>query len=434
MGHELYCAGHLIQAAIAFARATGDETAAHGRPPLRRPDRRGVRRRAPDAGPTGIPRSRWRSSSCTGRPASGATSSSPPRSSTVAGHGLFAGGRFELDLLPGCRARPRVAHDRRPRRARALPRRRRRPISTPRPATSSCWTRCCAQWDDVVAAQDVPHRRRRLAPLRRGDRRPLRAAARPRLLRDVRGDREHHVELADAARDRREPRFADLIERTLYNGFLSGLSLDGRDVLLRQPAAVARRRTRRAALVPGRLLPAEHHAPARIARSLPRDDRATRACRCTSTHRRASARRRRAATRSSCASRPTTRGPARVDIEVVAGGSDEWTLSLRIPAWSREARVDGERVAPGTYAQLTRRWRPGDRVVARARRGAPADRSQPAHRRGSRVPRRRARAARVLLRGARPARRRRSRRRAARRGSRPRGGGAAARRSLPSPG
>ena len=24
MGHELYCAGHLIQAAVAFARATGD--------------------------------------------------------------------------------------------------------------------------------------------------------------------------------------------------------------------------------------------------------------------------------------------------------------------------------------------------------------------------------------------------------------------------
>jgi len=52
----------------------------------------------------------------------------------------------------------------------------------------------------------------------------------------------------------------------------------------------------------------------------------------------------------------------RVEVEVEEAGGEEWTLSLRVPAWARTATVDGEPVAPG-YAELTRRWRPGDRVV-----------------------------------------------------------------------
>jgi len=47
---------------------------------------------------------------------------------------------------------------------------------------------------------------------------------------------------------------------------------------------------------------------------------------------------------------------------VVACGDAEWTLSLRVPAWARGAIVDGQPAAPG-YAELKRRWRPGDRVV-----------------------------------------------------------------------
>jgi hypothetical protein len=52
-----------------------------------------------------------------------------------------------------------------------------------------------------------------------------------------------------------------------------------------------------------------------------------------------------------------------VAVDVVSSVDAEWTLSLRIPAWARAALVDGEPVAPGEYATLTRRWRPGDRVV-----------------------------------------------------------------------
>jgi DUF1680 family protein len=49
------------------------------------------------------------------------------------------------------------------------------------------------------------------------------------------------------------------------------------------------------------------------------------------------------------------------------GGDGRWTLSLRVPSWCAEATLtapDGEvtRAAPG-YASLTRRWRPGDRLV-----------------------------------------------------------------------
>src|SRR5262249_42535826 len=52
-----------------------------------------------------------------------------------------------------------------------------------------------------------------------------------------------------------------------------------------------------------------------------------------------------------------------IAIEVVSPGEAEWTLSLRVPAWARSATLDGELVAPGGYADLTRRWRAGDRVV-----------------------------------------------------------------------
>jgi hypothetical protein len=52
-----------------------------------------------------------------------------------------------------------------------------------------------------------------------------------------------------------------------------------------------------------------------------------------------------------------------IAIEVVSPGESEWTLSLRVPAWARAATLDGEPVAPGRYAALTRRWRAGDRVV-----------------------------------------------------------------------
>ncbi len=127
-----------------------------------------------------------------------------------------------------------------------------------------------AQWDDLASTKALPDRRDRLAPLRRGDRRSVRAPARSRLLRDLRLDREHHVELAAAARHRREPvrrpARADALQR-LPRGALARRPV----VLLRESTAVARR-PRTPCLEPGRLLPAEHHAPARLSAPLPRHD------------------------------------------------------------------------------------------------------------------------------------------------------------------
>jgi hypothetical protein len=51
-----------------------------------------------------------------------------------------------------------------------------------------------------------------------------------------------------------------------------------------------------------------------------------------------------------------------VTVEVIGCDDAEWTLSLRVPAWARGAALDGRSVEPG-YAELRRRWRPGDRVV-----------------------------------------------------------------------
>ena len=128
MGHELYCAGHLIQAGIAFARATGDTTLlavarrfadlidevfASGPPDRdRRPprDRDGTRRALPSHRRAALP-----------RPRRGARR--PPRLRPVRGRAI------RPRLLPGRPARARVPRDRRPRGAGALPRRRRdRPL------------------------------------------------------------------------------------------------------------------------------------------------------------------------------------------------------------------------------------------------------------------------------------------------------------------
>lgn len=57
----------------------------------------------------------------------------------------------------------------------------------------------------------------------------------------------------------------------------------------------------------------------------------------------------------------------RVDITVTASGNDPWTLALRVPSWCRDARlsVNGSLVRAGVqegYLRVTRTWRPGDVV------------------------------------------------------------------------
>ena len=69
---------------IAWHRALGDDRLLDDRAPRRRPRSRPSSGRAAATASTGTPRSRWPSSSCTGRPATGATSSWPRGWSTCA--------------------------------------------------------------------------------------------------------------------------------------------------------------------------------------------------------------------------------------------------------------------------------------------------------------------------------------------------------------
>ncbi|MGP3960701.1 glycoside hydrolase family 127 protein [Nonomuraea sp. 3N208] len=53
----------------------------------------------------------------------------------------------------------------------------------------------------------------------------------------------------------------------------------------------------------------------------------------------------------------------RVEIVVRETPDRHWTLSARVPAWAHAAGVDGRPAEPGGYHRITRRWRAGDRVV-----------------------------------------------------------------------
>ena len=220
-GHELYCAGHLMQAAVAqharpapppphrcdAVRRLIDETSAAGRRP----------------GRTGIPRSRSRSSSSTlhGR---GAV---PGVADTLVGRrgfGLFGHDRFgpryyqDVEPVRGSRSIAGMPSAR----CTSPPA---SPTSTPNPPTSSCSKRCSAS-GTTSPPRSLPHGRRRLAACDE-------AFGDPYELPPDRAYCETCAAIASIMWNWRllsspaRAGFADLLERTLYNGFLSGVSLDG---------------------------------------------------------------------------------------------------------------------------------------------------------------------------------------------------------------
>jgi DUF1680 family protein len=156
-----------------------------------------------------------------------------------------------------------------------------------------------------------------------------------------------------------EPRYADLLERTLYNGVLAGLALDGGGYSYVNPLHVrddhrdpVERGARRqawyacACCPPNvmRLLGSLQHYLATF------DDDGVQV------HQYASA------TLGPVRVRTDYPWDGRVEVEVIEDRPGPWTLSLRVPGWSRETRLDGASVEPG-YARLRRDWRAGDRVV-----------------------------------------------------------------------
>ena len=147
-----------------------------------------------------------------------------------------------------------------------------------------------------------------------------------------------------------EARYADLIERTLFNGFAAGVALDAAAYFYVNPLATEgaqRQAWFSCACCPPNVM--------RLLASLPLY-LATADADGVQLHQYATG-----SVAGALSVRTDYPWSGRVDIEIERPG--EWTLSLRIPAWAAGATVDGEPVAPGTYARLRRGWAEGDRVV-----------------------------------------------------------------------
>jgi DUF1680 family protein len=357
MGHELYCAGHLIQAGVASARATGDEslltvgrrfadlidevfgdeadTRTDGHPEVEVALVELFRQ-------TGERRYLRLADTLTAR----------------RGHGQFAGGRFDLDYYqdaePVREARSIVGHA-----VRALYLAAGVTDLFAETDDEALLESMLGQWDDLTAAKSY-------LTGGVGSRHHGEAIGDPYELPPDRAYCETCAAIASIMWNWRmllvtgESRFADLLERTLYNGFLSGHSLDGETFFYSNPlhsrSGERRHRWNPVACCPPnimRLLASLHHYLATVTETG------------IQLHQYAPS-----TIRTICPSA----GPVELAVEtgypwtgtiaitVVTPGAAEWTLSLRVPAWARTATVDGEPVAPGDYVSLTRRWEAGDRV------------------------------------------------------------------------
>ena len=158
-----------------------------------------------------------------------------------------------------------------------------------------------------------------------------------------------------------EARFADQLERALYNGFLAGHSLDGTSFFYSNPlqsrAGHSRHHWNPVACCPPnimRLLASLHHYL------------------CTVTD--AGLQLHLYAASSIRAEVPNTGlvelavetdypWAGAIAVEVISSSESPWTLSLRVPSWARVASLEGQAVAAGDYAEITRSWQAGERVV-----------------------------------------------------------------------
>ena len=175
-----------------------------------------------------------------------------------------------------------------------------------------------------------------------------------------------------------EARYSDLVERTLFNGFLSGVSLDGLTWLYVNPLQVrdghidpggdrSARRTRwfRCACCPPnvmRLLASlDHYISSTDGKGL-------------QLHQYAGGEFRGDVSGAEVVVGVSTDYPwaGRVTVNILDAPVDQdWTLSLRIPQWCTDYTVEfagrgkGETIAPPRdgWLRLTRRWTPGEKVV-----------------------------------------------------------------------
>ncbi len=173
-----------------------------------------------------------------------------------------------------------------------------------------------------------------------------------------------------------DAKYADHMERILYNGFARRDQHRRDAVLLRQPAAAPGRPLREGRPGPPprvvgelRLLPAEHHAHPRLPAPLPGHQQRRRAHRPAVRHRDD---RGRGADGGGRDQLPVGRpGHAQGDRGTPPG---ERELALRVPAWSSTAGLavndqtqspERTQVPPDRYLRLRREWRAGDVVRLR---------------------------------------------------------------------
>jgi len=167
-----------------------------------------------------------------------------------------------------------------------------------------------------------------------------------------------------------DPRYADTLERSLYNGFLSGVSLDGQRYFYVNPlqsrGGIARPEWYGCACCPPNVM----RQIALLGNYMATTDETG-----VQVHQYASATIEAAVgdaetARSLVVLQMETRYPweGRVKITVAETGAEPWTLALRIPGWCKYASLwlNGDIIAggasDGTYASLTRMWQPGDVV------------------------------------------------------------------------
>ena len=367
-GHELYCVGHLLQAAVAWHRALGDDRLLEV---ARRPSGASTRSsgRTVATASTATPRSRWRSWSCRG-------SSRRCAHLALAGHlleqrgkGLLGEGRFGAgywqDRLPVREAPTVVGH-----------------------AVRQLYLDCGAvdvavetgdaelldavirRWDDMRATRTYLTGGVGLAPPRRGVRR-CPTSCRPT------GPTPRPAPPSPAScwpggccSATGEERFADAIERAMLDAVLPGLSLDGLafyyvNPLQRRPAVAPERVSGRKPWYPCAC------CPPNVMRTLSSFEHmlATTDAGGLQLHQYASGTISAQLPGGSVELRVETDYPwdGHVSVRVERTPDQPWTLGLRIPDWCRAwgLRVQGEQVDAGARegrVSIERAWAPGDEV------------------------------------------------------------------------
>jgi hypothetical protein len=358
MGHELYCAGHLFQAGVASARATGDVALlAIARRFADLIDR--VFSEGTETGTDGHPEVELALVELYRQTGESRYLRLADTLTARRGYGMFAGGRFDLayyqDGEPVREARSLVGHA-----VRALYLAAGVTDIYAETGDEALLASMLRQWNDLTSAKTY-------LTGGIGSRHHGEAIGDPYELPPDRAYCETCAAIASIMWNWRmllvtgESRYADLLERTLYNGFLSGLSLDGESFFYMNPLqsreGEQRHRWNPVACCPPnvmRLLASLHHYLATVTETG------------VQLHQYASSTIRSAMPGAGPVELAVETGypwAGTVAVDVVTSTDAAWTLSLRIPAWARAAIVDGEPVAPGEYATLTRRWQAGDRVV-----------------------------------------------------------------------